>query len=153
MINVPHAFTPEYPSDETRPQPRKVPVILNAYDGYMFGTTGHDLAVDVEEAFDKVCRMSWCHQSQITEWLPWVGRHGLAPPASLAEWSATMRSRYERQNRELGIDGGRATEVFTVTAWGEVPTAEQLLADFPSIDPSASRLDPLRRRLARWRGA
>jgi LmbE family N-acetylglucosaminyl deacetylase len=153
MINVPHAFTPEYPADETRPEPRKTPVILNDYDTYQFGTTGYDLAVDVEEAFDAICRMSWCHQSQITEWLPWVGRHGLAPPASLAEWSKTLRARFGRQNRELGISGGRATEVFTVTAWGEVPTAEQLLADFPSVDVNASRIDALRRRLARWRGA
>jgi LmbE family N-acetylglucosaminyl deacetylase len=153
MINVPHAFTPEYPADETRPEPRKTPVIVNVYDTYQFGSTGYDLAVDVEEAFDEICRMSWCHQSQITEWLPWVGRHGLAPPASLAEWSKTLRARFGRQNRELGISGGRATEVFTVTAWGEVPTAEQLLADFPSVDVDASRIDALRRRLARWRGA
>src|SRR4051794_31737126 len=39
MINVPHAFTPEYPADdETRSRPCKVPVILNVYDGYMFGS-------------------------------------------------------------------------------------------------------------------
>src|SRR5438105_11197401 len=34
MINVPHAFTPEYPADETVSQPCTVPVILNVYDGY-----------------------------------------------------------------------------------------------------------------------
>src|SRR5688572_9512188 len=54
MINVPHAFTPEYPADESRPESKKVPVILNVYDSYMFGSSGFDLAVDVEEAFDKV---------------------------------------------------------------------------------------------------
>jgi LmbE family N-acetylglucosaminyl deacetylase len=151
MINVPHAFTPEYPSDETQPRRCKVPVILNVYDGYMFGTTGYDLAVDVEEAFDVVARESWCHQSQIAEWLPWVGRHDLAPPASLPEWAQALRKRFERQNRELGIPGGRATEVFTVTAWGEVPTLEQLLEDFPSINREASRLERLSQRLARWR--
>ena len=153
MINVPHAFTPEYPADETRSTPCKVPVILNVYDTYMFGTTGYDLAVDVEDAFDKVARMSWCHQSQVTEWLPWVGRHDLAAPAALAEWSAILRRRFEKQNRELGLPAGRAREVFTVTAWGEVPTVEQLVADFPSLDSAASRLEPLGQRLARWRGA
>jgi LmbE family N-acetylglucosaminyl deacetylase len=151
MINVPHAFTPEYPTDETRSQPVKVPVILNVYDGYMFGTTGYDLAVDTEEAFDKVCRMSWCHQSQITEWLPWVGRHDLAAPSNLSEWCTTLRRRFERQNRELGINTARITEVFTVTAWGQVPTAEQLARDFPSLNHEASRLEPLRQRLARWK--
>src|SRR5262245_28625390 len=37
MINVPHAYTPEYPADETASVPCRVPVILNAYDPYMFG--------------------------------------------------------------------------------------------------------------------
>ena len=153
MINVPHAFTPEYPADEMRPEAKKVPVILNVYDAYMFGANGYDLAVDVEEAFEEVGRMSWCHQSQIAEWLPWVGRHDIAAPASLAEWSAALRRRAERQNRALGINGGRATEVFTVTAWGRVPTVEQLVADFPPLDASASRLDALRERLERWGAA
>ena len=153
MINVPHAFTPEYPADESRSESKKVPVILNVYDAYMFGANGYDLAVDVEDAFDKVSRMSWCHQSQISEWLPWVGRHDIAAPASLAEWSATLRRRFLRQNQALGITSGRATEVFTVTAWGEVPTAEQLVSDFPALDAGASRLDALRQRLARWRQA
>src|SRR5258708_353898 len=48
IINVPHAFTPEYPADETRSRPCKVPVILNVYDGYLFGSTGFDLAIDAE---------------------------------------------------------------------------------------------------------
>jgi len=47
MINVPHAFTPEYPADETQSKPCRVPVIINGYDGYMFGANSHDLAVDV----------------------------------------------------------------------------------------------------------
>jgi LmbE family N-acetylglucosaminyl deacetylase len=153
MINVPHAFTPEYPADETRSESKKTPVILNVYDSYMSAANGFDLAVDTEEAFDKVSRMTWCHQSQIGEWLPWVGRHDIAAPSTLAEWQATLRRRFERQNQSLGVAGGRATEVFTVTAWGQVPTVEQLLADFPSLDTRSSPLDALRRRLDRWRAA
>src|SRR5882672_5759964 len=65
MINVPHAFTPEYPADETSSHPCKVPAILNVYDAYMAGTNSHDLAVDVEGAFGKIGEMSFCHQSQI----------------------------------------------------------------------------------------
>jgi LmbE family N-acetylglucosaminyl deacetylase len=152
LINVPHAFTPEYPEEET-PAPRacKTPVILNVYDGYMFGANGYDLAVDTEEVFEKVSQMTWCHQSQIAEWLPWVGRHAMQPPATIEEWSRTLRARFDRQNRELGMNTRRATEVFTVTAWGEVPTVEQLLAVFPKVVPEASHLERLRQRLARWR--
>ena len=153
MINVPHAFTPEYPADETASRPCKVPVILNVYDGYMFGSTGFDLAVDVEEAFDRVCEMSWCHQSQITEWLPWVGRHDMAVPTSPEQWSAALRARFDRKNQELGIATNRVTEVFTVTAWGDVPSYEQLLRDLPNVVPEASHLARLRERLSRWRQA
>src|SRR5206468_4126785 len=65
MINVPHAFTPEYPADETRSHACKVPVIINVYDGYMHGCNQYDFAVEVEDAFEKICQMSFCHQSQI----------------------------------------------------------------------------------------
>ena len=147
MINVPHAFTPEYPADETISQPCKVPVIINVYDGYMVGTNTHDFAVDVEEAFPKICEMSWCHQSQIAEWLPWVGRHDLKPPASLPDWSSMLRKRFDSKSRELGIQSKRALEVFTVTAWGAMPTYEKLLNDFPNIVPEASNLNRLKQRL------
>ncbi|MBI3853029.1 MAG: PIG-L family deacetylase [Verrucomicrobia bacterium] len=152
MINVPHAFTPEYPADETASMPCKVPVILNVYDGYMAGANSYDLAVDVEEAFPRICEMTWCHQSQIAEWLPWVGRHNLTPPASQADWSRTLRRRLANRNQELGIRSERAFEVFTVTAWGAVPTFEQLLKDFPGIEAEASNLESLQQRLARWQG-
>lgn len=153
MINVPHAFTPEYPADETQSTPCKVPVIVAVYDGYMFGGNCHDLAVDVEPAFEQICQMSWCHRSQIMEWLPWVGRHNMTPPADLAEWRQTLRARFDRKNRELGLAIRQAVEVFTVTGWGEIPTADQLIADFPGLLPEASRLDALRERLNRWRGS
>ena len=152
MINVPHAFTPEYPADETRSVPCRVPVIVAVYDGYQFGENPFDLAVDVEPAFEQVCALAWCHQSQIREWLPWVGRHQMAPPRDAAEWRQTLRARFDRKNRELGLSGAHAREVFTVTGWGEIPTAEQLLSDFPSVDRAASRIEPLRARLARWHG-
>src|SRR5881397_406798 len=52
MINVPHAFTPEYPADETQSKPCKVPVIVNVYDPYMFGANAFDLVIEVEPAFE-----------------------------------------------------------------------------------------------------
>jgi len=152
MINVPHAFTPEYPADETQSHLCKVPVIVAVYDGYMFGSNAYDLAIDVEEAFPLIEQMTWCHQSQIREWLPWVGRHNMAAPASLDEWRVTLRRRFGRKNRELGIQSAHAFEVFTVTAWGEVPAVDQLLRDFPKVSAEASNLDAARRKLDAWRG-
>lgn len=150
MINVPHAFTPEYPTDETLSRQCKVPVILNVYDGYMFGANAYDFAIDVEEAFQKICEMTWCHQSQIVEWLPWVGRHRMAPPKSVAEWSGILRARFDRKNRELGIKSPHAMEVFRVTAWGEPPDLKQLLADFHPVSEEASNLEALGNRLKLW---
>jgi LmbE family N-acetylglucosaminyl deacetylase len=150
MINVPHAFTPEYPTDEAQPVPHKVPVILNVFDSYMAGADGFDLAVDVETAFQEICEMSWCHQTQIAEWLPWVGRHDITAPKTLAEWSQTMRRRFENKNRKLGIACGKPLELFNVTAWGLVPTFQQILTDFPNIAPEASNLDRLKERLAKF---
>ena len=152
MINVPHAFTPEYPADETASQPCQVPVIVNVYDAYMFGANAFDLAVDVEEAFEAICAMSYCHQSQIVEWLPWVGRHNLQPPKSLEEWKMTLRKRFNRKARELGIKTSHAVEVFTITAWGAVPESAQILKDFPGVLSQDSHLERLQEKLARWRG-
>ena len=152
MINVPHAFTPEYPADETTSQPRKTPVILNVYDGYMAGANSYDLAIDVEDAFENICEMSYCHQSQISEWLPWVGRHDMQPPRSLADWQQTMKSRFRAKNLELGISSRRAVEVFSATAWGIVPGYDQLLNDLPGVIPKSSNLKRLKKRLARWAG-
>ena len=152
MINVPHAFTPEYPSVEAEPRPCKVPVILTAYDGYMFGANSYDLAVDVSATFDLMVNMTWCHQSQVTEWLPWVGRHDMDVPKSKDEWRVTLEHRYTKRNRELALGGQPMVEVFGVSAWGEIPTLEQLKADLPNLITPAETEVRLAKRLAQWRG-
>ena len=150
MINVPHAFTPEYPADEMKSLPCKVPVIINVYDPYMFGANSFDLAVDVEPAFETIGDITWCHQSQICEWIPWVGRHSMDVPKSRADWAKILRSRFERQNRDLGLQTEHAVEVFRVTAWGEVASVEQLQHDFPNVMPHPN-METLRERLKHWR--
>jgi len=150
MINVPHAFTPEYPCDDPEPPPCKVPVVLNAYDSYMFGENAFDLVVDVSEAFELMVEMSWCHQSQVTEWLPWVGRHNMNYPKSIDEWRVTLERRYASRNEELGMGDRPTAEFFTITAWGEIPTIEQLKADFPNLITPLEVESRLAKRLSRW---
>ena len=155
MINVPHACLPEDPrpdeAEHTEAQPVKVPVILTLHDSYT-GENGFDLAVDVEDAFDAICEMTWCHQSQIVEWIPWVGRHSMEAPQSKEDWCKTLRKRFVKRNREMGLPFERIHEFFTVTAWGEIPNEPQLSKDFPNLNRAFSRLDDLRVRLNRWRG-
>jgi LmbE family N-acetylglucosaminyl deacetylase len=143
MINVPHAFTPEYPADESKSTQCKVPVILTCFDGYMKSANFLDLAIGIEEAYPTVCEMAYCHQSQISEWLPWVAAPVvIAAPKSLTEWQTQLRRRF----------GTPAKEYFTVTAWGSVPTLEQLQRDLPNIDAQGSRLEELGQRLKAWKG-
>lgn len=137
MINVPHAFLDEYPvADETTSRWIRTPVILNTYDGYMGadGGRGPDFSVDVESAFDQVVRQSWCHQTQIREWLPWVGRHEIDPPSDVAEWERSLRARFRRQRVSLGLGDGPPLEVFSLTRWGESANCEQLRRDFPVLE-------------------
>ncbi len=153
MINVPHAFLDEYPSANERVSTWiKTPVILNTYDSYMAGANAVDLAVDTESVLDSVARQSWCHQSQINEWLPWVARHDIEPTSNLPSWKEKLRQRFERQQRELGLPSGRACEVFTVTAWGTVPKLDDLTRDFPNLLWDDEREERLRKRLSRWSG-
>jgi LmbE family N-acetylglucosaminyl deacetylase len=148
LINVPHAYTPEYPSDEAIATPRAVPVVLNAYDHYFKKANAFDLAIDVEDAFDLVCEMGWCHQSQIAEWLPWVGAPFARPaPASLAAWKDLVREENLARNAAFGIASSRAFEFFSVTGWGRAPTVDALISDLPGLSLQHSRLEQLRRRL------
>ncbi len=151
MINVPHAFTPEYPADETTSKLVKVPVIINTYDPYLKVALRHDLAVDIDPVFDDVvCPITWCHQSQIAEWLPWVSSPSLLEaPKDLADWRRLMRARYAEGSAELDIAGSRPYELFCVTAWGTVPDPEQVIRDLPGLDATASNYDQLRERFAR----
>ena len=150
MINVPHAFLDEYPAPETDvPRWIKTPVILNTHDGYMAGANAFDLQIDVSEVFDLIVAESWCHQSQIGEWLPWVGRHRMEAPTDLAAWKRILQQRFERKALELNLPSNSVVETFTATAWGTVPTADDLLRDFPSVigNDGASALAS---RLAKW---
>ncbi len=150
LINVPHAFSDIYPTDETQSVPLKTPVILNVYDGYMFGDNHFDLAVDVEDAFPVIAQCAYCHRSQFQEWIPWIGRHEIKAPTTFDEWSLALRQRMARQRQDMGIGGDRALEFFTVTAWGAIPTLETLEQDFPSLCRSHSQLGALGRKLSRW---
>jgi LmbE family N-acetylglucosaminyl deacetylase len=154
MINVPHAFTPEYPAvDETRSELCPVPVILNCHDAYMAAGNTVDLAIDVDAVFSDVCRMSYCHQSQIAEWLPWVSAPlPMTPPKDAADWEVQQRQRLARRNRRYGIPDDRPRERFSVTSWGRVPSVAELQRDIPGIDPAASNLKALGERIAGWGG-
>lgn len=153
LINVPHAFTPEYPADETHATPVKTPVILNTFDGYLVEGHQWDLAVDISPVTDLVADLAWCHESQLREWLPWVDRHHLSAPSDSKAWRQQFRDLLVRRKRLLGLPGAGLYEVFRVTAWGVVPEGEQLLEDLPGLALESSRWESLASRLRVWRGS
>ena len=114
------------------------------------GANGADLAVDVTPAFEVVAAESWCHQCQIREWLPWIGRHQMPVAENLTAWQEVLRRRFARQARELNLPANDMHEVFTVTAWGEIPSAEQLEQNFPNLLRTPEGDARLRTKLKRW---
>ncbi|MCJ8329717.1 MAG: PIG-L family deacetylase [Lentisphaeria bacterium] len=151
MINVPHAFTPEYPSDDPNPPLCKVPVIINCYDPYMHSSNALDVSVDISDAFDLVCEMSYCHKSQIVEWLPWVSSPTpTESPKDLDDWRRILRKNFSNRDKGNGLDNNIISEIFTITAWGSVPTVAQLKVDFPNIKLDEAALS---QQLQKWGGA
>lgn len=98
-------------------------------------------------------RICGCHESQLQEWLPWWDRHNLSMAKDKEAWRGQYRSVLERRKAALGITSPGIFEVFNVTAWGVVPSMDQLRRDFPDIDSEASRLKRLEQRLDLWRTA
>ena len=138
-LNVPHAFSPEFSlPEEEEPVFHTTPVILNVYDAYMSGANHYDLLVDLEPVFETFCRVTWCHQSQIAEWLPWVARHSLPQPKKADQWPQILRAYLERRNAELGLADKPLMEAFKVTNWGAVPSLSQLRSDFPFLSEATA---------------
>jgi hypothetical protein len=87
----------------------------------------------VGDAFDQIVRQSWCHQSQIREWLPWVGRHGIDPVETLGQWETVLRRRFRDQRAALGLGEGAPLEAFSLTSWGQPADWGRLALDFPAF--------------------
>ncbi|WDE95783.1 PIG-L family deacetylase [Lentisphaera profundi] len=151
MINVPHCFTPEYPDQELQSKWIKTPVIINYFDEYQKGSITYDFAIDIESVFDLIVACSYCHSSQIKEWLPWVGAHDLKVPADEADWHSTLNDKYFSRSQKLDLIPEKLLEAFTLTSWGNVPTFEQLLEDFPKAIIFNKNEQALKEKLDSWR--
>ncbi|PCJ58172.1 MAG: hypothetical protein COA79_14225 [Planctomycetota bacterium] len=145
MINVPHCYLEEYPvEDETQTEYIEVPVIINYTDGYMHEDNLIDFAVDTSSVIDVVAAMSYCHKSQIMEWLPWVGRNHISRvPENLEDWTDVLKERRASLSKGFGLKKEGQYECFTLTAWGAVPNGKKVLNEIPGIDKLAWPVDKL----------
>ncbi|MBU0716374.1 MAG: PIG-L family deacetylase, partial [Verrucomicrobia bacterium] len=90
------------------------PAIINVYDTYANENTYH-AAVNIAETFDIKTQMALCHESQIFEWLPWVG--GEKAPTKKTYGAAFMK-RHVKMNENMGFHDSVPREFFMFTGWG-----------------------------------
>jgi LmbE family N-acetylglucosaminyl deacetylase len=140
MVVVPNV-TPEVPAL------RKNPVFLYFQDGFQRPNPFRpDVAIDIDDVFDKKIDALDSHVSQFYEWLPWVdGRFDEVPkdPVERKQWL-----KQQRQKREItpairaalvkwyGAERGaqvKRAEAFEVCEYGRQPTEDQLRTLFPML--------------------
>ena len=106
------------------------PAIFNVYDPYA-NEKGYDIALDISDVFDKKLAMALCHESQIFEWLPWVG--GQKPPAKKS-YKGELRKRHSRMNANTGLPDDTPREIFVMTKWGRAITKADIGKLFSGAD-------------------
>lgn len=149
MINVPHAFSPEYP-EKGEARKVKVPVILNFADEYHGTFVSPDFFIDITEAFDVVCKTSFCHQSQINEWLPWVDCHFISSSKDLQGWKQNLKETYKKMNRRWGLKNcDHPMEGFNLTQWGSLPT-EDFIDKFSPYFDEQTDIKRLKTKIESW---
>ncbi len=129
------------------PAMRQMPVICLTYDRFRKPAPFQcDVAVAVDEYFEKKARSLACHKSQFFEWLPYNGRYLDQVPQEEAERWEWLRERcedrfahvadlfreklIERYGEERGREV-RYAEVFEVCEYGRQPDAELIEELFP----------------------
>ncbi len=140
LLTVPHV-RPDVPVM------RSMPVICQTYDRFTKPLPFHcDVAVGVDEYFDKKVASLACHESQMFEWLPYNGGYLDQVPTDAAERAEWFRGGCEGRFGRLadqfrdklieryGEEKGNAityAEVFEICEYGRQPSAEEIDGLFP----------------------
>lgn len=134
LIPAPFAFREYYSSqqletvDDNAPVPYiKPPIIVTTHDGYS-GQIDPDLVIDISDTIDVKVESYAKHVSQVQEWLPWIGCTSV--PQGLDDLRERLLTNSNRLIRKLNLPKG-IYEAFTITAWGAIPTIEDIKTFFP----------------------
>jgi LmbE family N-acetylglucosaminyl deacetylase len=104
-----------------------------------------DVAIDITSVYDKKIDGLDAHQSQVYEWLPWIGGYSEQVPSERSErkkWLAKNRAvtitPEVRKTLEIFYGKEQAAKVqhaeaFEVCEYGTQPSQEQLMAMFPMV--------------------
>ena len=139
MVAVPNV-TPD------TPPLKKNPVFLYFQDNFQrpnpFRT---DITVDISSVFDKKVYALDAHQSQVYEWLPWIGGYAKEVPASPADRLAWLGKRMIEpitpdflKSLEKWYGKERAAQVknaeaFEICEYGVQPNANEIKRLFPML--------------------
>ena len=128
------------------PPLKKNPVFLYFQDSFQRPNPFRpDVAIDITSVYDKKIEGLDAHQSQVYEWLPWIGGYLDKVPSDKAErkkWLAKSRAvtitPEVRKTLEVFYGKEQAAKVqhaeaFEVCEYGTQPTREQLMEMFPMV--------------------
>lgn len=137
MVGVPNV------APDTPPL-KKNPVFLYSHDHFQRPNPFRaDIAVDITETFDQKIDALDAHQSQVYEWLPWIGGYADQVPETEADrkqWLAEQRDReitpeirsvLEKWYGEEQAAQVRHAEAFEICEYGTQPDEEDVRRLFP----------------------
>ena len=133
--------------DPDVPPLRKNPMFLYFQDGFQRPNPFRpDIAIDIDDVFDKKLAALDAHVSQFYEWLPWVdGTLERVPkdPAARRKWLGEQRQKREitpeiraslmKWYGEAKGQQVRHAEAFEICEYGRQPTEAQIRELFPML--------------------
>jgi LmbE family N-acetylglucosaminyl deacetylase len=140
MVGVPNV------APDTPPL-RKNPVFLYSQDNFQRPNPFRpDVTIDITAVFEKKVDAMAAHESQVYEWLPWIGGYAAEVPVDKSERRKWLSNRYRavpltaavRKSLELWYGKEQAekiqfAEAFEICEYGTQPGADDLTRLFPML--------------------
>lgn len=110
-----------------------------------------DIAIDINNSFDKKINALDAHESQMYEWLPWIGHYSDQVPKSKADrkfWLAStrtgkispeIRASLEKWYGRMHALQVEHAEVFEICEYGAQPNEQEIRSLFPMLPIANSR--------------
>ena len=139
MVTVPNV------APDTPPL-KKNPVFLYSQDNFLRPNPFRpDIAIDITSVYEQKINALDAHQSQVYEWLPWIGHYADQVPAGaedrkkwLAKHTAVTITPEVRKILEVGYGKEKAAlvqnaETFEICEYGAQPNADEIRRLFPMM--------------------
>ncbi len=128
------------------PPLKKNPIFLYFQDNFQRPNPFRpDIAINITDIYAKKVYALDAHQSQMYEWLPWIGRHAGEVPTGKSErlqWltgrrkvkiTPEVKNSLQKWYGEAGAERVEHAEAFEICEYGAQPTDEDIRALFPML--------------------